>query len=108
MVSPTVPKLISLCVHLGRQSKKKSEPENPITGIYSSVFYLPLQVNDHGDGQEDDASNTICYLKEEEIEKATVFHVPDAVVEERQPGRAEASLPKNLVLRPSHALSDVS
>ncbi|CAG0923247.1 unnamed protein product [Notodromas monacha] len=45
-------------------------------------------------------------LQEEDFEKITVFHVPDSATKDCQPERAESSLPRNLVLRPSHTLAD--
>ncbi|KAK9512464.1 hypothetical protein O3M35_000894 [Rhynocoris fuscipes] len=45
--------------------------------------------------------------KEEEFEKHAVYIVPDQAAPQGCANRAEASLPRNLVLRPSQALSDV-
>ncbi|XP_024085578.1 PR domain zinc finger protein 1 isoform X2 [Cimex lectularius] len=45
--------------------------------------------------------------KEEEFEKHAVYIVLDQSPPPNVPNRAEASLPRNLVLRPSQALSDV-
>lgn len=47
-------------------------------------------------------------LKEEDFEKHTTYIVPDLAVDDGVPNRAEASLPRNLVLKASQALSDVS
>lgn len=46
-------------------------------------------------------------LREEDFEDQAVYQVPDQPCEGLQP-RAQASLPRNLVLKPSQALSDVS
>lgn len=47
-------------------------------------------------------------IREEEFELHTTFIVPDLPVEPGTPNRAEATLPRNLVLKSSQALSDVS
>lgn len=47
-------------------------------------------------------------IKEEEFEKHVVYIVPDLPVDSECPNRAEKTLPRNLVLKPSQALSDVS
>ncbi|XP_049942801.1 PR domain zinc finger protein 1-like [Schistocerca serialis cubense] len=46
-------------------------------------------------------------LREDEFEKHVVYIVPDVATEPGCPNRAQESLPRNLVLRPSQALSDV-
>ncbi|KAF5288937.1 hypothetical protein FQA39_LY03816 [Lamprigera yunnana] len=48
--------------------------------------------------------NTIC---EEDFEQYTTYIVPDIPVDPGTPNRAEATLPRNLILKPSQALSDV-
>ncbi|KAF6212200.1 hypothetical protein GE061_012721 [Apolygus lucorum] len=55
------------------------------------------------DGGSWDPSTT----KEEEFEKHAVYIVLDQTPPPGAPNKAEASLPRNLVLRPSQALSDV-
>uniref|UniRef100_A0A1B6C4A5 PR domain zinc finger protein 1 n=1 Tax=Clastoptera arizonana TaxID=38151 RepID=A0A1B6C4A5_9HEMI len=45
-------------------------------------------------------------IKEEEFEKHVVYIVPDLPVDSESPNRAEKTLPRNLVLKPSQALSD--
>lgn len=50
----------------------------------------------------------LANIKEEEFELHTTFIVPDLPVEPGTPNRAEATLPRNLVLKSSQALSDVS
>lgn len=50
----------------------------------------------------------LANIKEEEFEKHTTFIVPDLPTPKRIPNRAEASLPRNLVLKVSQALNDVS
>lgn len=47
-------------------------------------------------------------IREEEFELHTTYIVPDLPVEPGTPNRAEATLPRNLVLKSSQALSDVS
>lgn len=47
-------------------------------------------------------------IHEEEFELHTTYIVPDLPVEPGTPNRAEATLPRNLVLKSSQALSDVS
>lgn len=47
-------------------------------------------------------------IREEEFEQYTTYIVPDIPVDSGTPNRAEATLPRNLVLKPSQALSDVS
>jgi hypothetical protein len=47
-------------------------------------------------------------MREDEFEQHVVYIVPDLPTEPGCPNRAESSLPRNLVLKPSQALSDVS
>lgn len=47
-------------------------------------------------------------VREEEFELHTTYIVPDLPVEPGTPNRAEATLPRNLILKSSQALSDVS
>lgn len=47
-------------------------------------------------------------ISEEDFELHTTYIVPDLPVDRDVPNRAEATLPRNLVLKPSNALSDVS
>ena len=52
----------------------------------------------------------LAELAEEDFEQLAVYIVPDAVVEAvgtERVNRAETSLPRNLTLKPSQALSDV-
>ncbi|XP_046142254.1 PR domain zinc finger protein 1 [Osmia bicornis bicornis] len=46
-------------------------------------------------------------LREEEFEQHAVYLVPDVAASPTDTNRAEASLPRNLVLKPSQALNDV-
>ncbi|XP_017883833.1 transcriptional activator GLI3-like isoform X2 [Ceratina calcarata] len=46
-------------------------------------------------------------LREEEFEQHAVYLVPDVAASPSDTNRAEASLPRNLVLKPSQALNDV-
>ncbi|CAH0776846.1 unnamed protein product [Bemisia tabaci] len=46
-------------------------------------------------------------IKEEEFERHVVYIVPDLPVNPASTNRAESSLPRNLVLKPSQALNDV-
>jgi len=50
----------------------------------------------------------LASMREEEFEHRAVYLVPDASPEPGCLNRAEQSLPRNLVLKPSEALSDVS
>lgn len=50
----------------------------------------------------------LAKLSEDDFEQHTTFIVPDLPVEPGTPNRAEATLPRNLVLKSSQALSDVS
>lgn len=50
----------------------------------------------------------LANICEEEFEIHTTYIVPDLPVEPGTPNRAEATLPRNLVLKSSQALSDVS
>lgn len=50
----------------------------------------------------------LANIREEEFELHTTYIVPDLPVEPGTPNRAEATLPRNLVLKSSQALSDVS
>lgn len=47
-------------------------------------------------------------LREEEFEQHAVYLVPDVSAPPNDPNRAEGSLPRNLVLKPSQAPNDVS
>lgn len=47
-------------------------------------------------------------IGEEDFEQHTTYIVPDLPVDTGTPNRAEATLPRNLVLKSSQALSDVS
>lgn len=49
----------------------------------------------------------LANIREEEFESHTTYIVPDLEVEIGTPNRAEATLPRNLVLKTSQALSDV-
>ena len=55
---------------------------------------------------EDGAWN-VSQLKEESFEDLAVYLVPDIPTSPDEPNRAEASLPRNLCLKPSAVLSDV-
>jgi hypothetical protein len=58
---------------------------------------------------DDGAPWDLASMREEEFEHRAVYLVPDAPPENGPcPDRAEESLPRNLVLKPSEALSDVS
>lgn len=50
----------------------------------------------------------LANIREEEFELHTTYIVKDLLVEPGTPNRAEATLPRNLVLKTSQALSDVS
>lgn len=55
----------------------------------------------------DEGDWDVSSTKEEEFERHVVYIVPDQPAPQGTTNRAEASLPRNLVLRPSRALSDV-
>lgn len=50
----------------------------------------------------------LANIREEEFELHTTYIVPDMPVEPGTANRAEASLPRNLVLKSSQAFTDVS
>lgn len=50
----------------------------------------------------------VSVMKEEEFDQHVVYIVPDVATEPGCRNKAESSLPRNLVLKPSQALSDVS
>lgn len=50
----------------------------------------------------------LANIREEEFELHTTYIVKDLPVEPGTPNRAEGTLPRNLVLKTSQALSDVS
>lgn len=61
------------------------------------------------DGTVSSASEyDLSNLREEDFELHTTYIVPDLPVEQGTPNRAESTLPRNLVLKASQALSDVS
>lgn len=47
-------------------------------------------------------------VREEDFDQLAVYLVPDAVTDPDEPNRAEASLPRNLSLKPSGVINDVS
>lgn len=47
-------------------------------------------------------------IKEEDWEEKAVYLVPDTPTEENCPNHATLSLPRNLVLKPSGTITDVS
>lgn len=67
--------------------------------------------NGQGPVKEEKCRGADCFdlnvIKEEEFDQHVVFIVPDAQTEPNCTNRAEASLPRNLVLKPSQALNDV-
>ncbi|KAL0266877.1 UNVERIFIED_CONTAM: hypothetical protein PYX00_009306 [Menopon gallinae] len=72
----------------------------------------PTTPNGQGTVKEEKCrSTTDCFdlstIKEEEFDQHVVYIVPDVQTEANCTNRAEASLPRNLVLKPSQALSDV-
>lgn len=68
--------------------------------------------NGQGQVKEEKCRDVDCFdlsvIKEEEFDQHVVYIVPDVQTEPNCTNRAEASLPRNLVLKPSQALSDVS
>jgi hypothetical protein len=63
---------------------------------------------DEGSPTDTDSGWDLSSMREDEFEKHVVYIVPDLPTEPGCPNRAESSLPRNLVLKPSQALSDVS
>lgn len=72
--------------------------------INSNVIFLDflLSVDTHDDGWD------VSKLREEDFDKLATYFVPDRPCSENTNNRAEASLPRNLQLRPSQTLKDVS
>lgn len=56
----------------------------------------------------EDGSLDLSSLREPDFEQLAVYQVRDQPCEEGLSNRAEASLPRNLLLKPSQTLSDVS
>jgi hypothetical protein len=63
---------------------------------------------DDGVPTDSDGGWDLSTMHEDEFEQHVVYIVPDLPTEPGCPNRAESSLPRNLVLKPSQALSDVS
>lgn len=63
---------------------------------------------EEGSPTDTDSGWDLSSMREDEFEKHVVYIVPDLPTEPGCPNRAESSLPRNLVLKPSQALSDVS
>jgi hypothetical protein len=63
---------------------------------------------DDGVPTDSDGGWDLSTMREDEFEQRVVYIVPDLPTEPGCPNRAESSLPRNLVLKPSQALSDVS
>ena len=63
---------------------------------------------EEGGANEGDGVWDLSTMREDEFEQHVVYIVPDVPTEPGCPNRAESSLPRNLVLKPSQALSDVS
>lgn len=55
-----------------------------------------------------DGEFDLANIHEEEFELHTTYIVPDLPVEPGTPNRAEATLPRNLVLKSSQAMAEVS
>jgi len=72
---------------------------------------VPVSVQEsmeEGSRTDTDSGWDLSSMREDEFEKHVVYIVPDLPTEPGCPNRAESSLPRNLVLKPSQALSDVS
>lgn len=63
---------------------------------------------EEGGPTDNDGGWDLSSMREDEFEQHVVYIVPDLPTEPGCPNRAESSLPRNLVLKPSQALSDVS
>ncbi len=66
------------------------------------VMYSVITDSQHGDGWD------VSKLREEDFDRLATYFVPDRPCAENTSNRAEASLPRNLQLKPSHTLKDVS
>lgn len=64
-----------------------------------------MEVDAAASSEDDYNCNTMC---EEDFEKQCTYIVPDINVPIGTPNRAELTLPRNLVLKQSQALPDVS
>ncbi|XP_069688931.1 PR domain zinc finger protein 1 isoform X2 [Periplaneta americana] len=62
---------------------------------------------EEGGAPDADGSWDLSSMREDEFEQHVVYIVPDLPTDPGCPNRAESSLPRNLVLKPSQALSDV-
>ncbi|KAJ1528623.1 hypothetical protein ONE63_007019 [Megalurothrips usitatus] len=75
------------------------------TRVLLSVCVQDAAMDEGGGGLSPDWDPAA--LREEEFEEQAVYLVPDQPAEGQSVPRAQASLPRNLVLKPSQALSDV-
>ena len=105
--SPTVPRSpVQTSAEISQASPPQPAPPPPVTN------------GDKTGDSKDSASKCShvmsngCWdtsaIKEEEYEDLAVFQVPDATTAVGERNRAEASLPRNLCLKPSGVLNDVS
>ena len=71
--------------------------------LYLIVFFL-LSVT----AETTDDNWDVTQLKESDFDRLATYFVPDRPCPPAIENHAEASLPRNLELRPSHAISEVS
>lgn len=81
------------------------KPTQPLT---PKVFFSVQDSMEEGGPTDTDSGWDLSNMREDEFEQHVVYIVPDLPTEPGCPNRAENSLPRNLVLKPSQALSDVS
>ena len=72
--------------------------------IFSSLNVCPLEVR----RMEDAGGWDLSQIREEEFDSLAVYLVRDQHCDPDEENRAEASLPRNLVLKASPSLGDVS
>jgi hypothetical protein len=89
---------LEICVADSREPYSASDPH--VLSVQESM--------DEGSPTDTDSGWDLSSMREDEFEKHVVYIVPDLPTEPGCPNRAESSLPRNLVLKPSQALSDVS
>ncbi|KAM7307686.1 hypothetical protein ISCGN_011323 [Ixodes scapularis] len=98
----------------GEEQTGAHGPRLALTATMDAVpaFAVPLDLHTVAESVDDvhmmeDGSVDLSSLREEDFEQLAVYQVRDQPCEEGQTNRAEASLPRNLLLKPSQTLSDV-
>lgn len=85
-----------------------SNGQEPYSAFDTQVLVSVQESMEEGSPTDTDSGWDLSSMREDEFEKHVVYIVPDLPTEPGCPNRAESSLPRNLVLKPSQALSDVS